>query len=430
MPLFLACLLLAACAGSGREEAVVEFWAMGREGELVQELVPGFEERHPGVRVRVQQIPWSAAHEKIVTAYAGGAMPDVLQVGNTWIAELAVLGAIEPLGKELAASGSGAREDWFPGVLEAGVVDGRTWALPWYVDTRLLFYRSDLLERAGAAQPPRTWSDWMEVMTRIREAGDSAHAILLPLGEWETPVILALQNGSHLLADDDTRAAFQTPEFRGAFEFYVDLFRKGLAPTGSEAQAGSVYQGFAEGLFAFLVTGPWNLREFRDRLPAELASDWTTAPMPAREGEGPGVSLALGASLAVARTSTHREESWRWVEYLTEPAQQIAFYRSAGDLPARRSAWSDGGITEDPRAASFFAQLARVVPPPRIPEWERIAARIAQHAEAAIRGDATIDTALAALDADADRILEKRRWLRARDASDASDAAADGAVNE
>jgi multiple sugar transport system substrate-binding protein len=101
---------------------------------------------------------------------------------------------------------------------------------------------------------------------------------------------------------------------------------------------------------------------------------------------------------------------------LTEPAQQIAFYRSTGDLPARRSAWNDGGIAQDPRAASFFAQLARVVPPPRIPEWERIAARIAQHAEAAIRGDATIETALAALDADADRILEKRRWLRAREA--------------
>src|SRR5262249_17008355 len=86
-----------ACGGRSADRAAVELWAMGREGEVVRGLVPDFERLNPDVRVRVQQIPWSAAHEKLLTAFVGGAMPDVFQAGNTWLPELAALGAIEPL---------------------------------------------------------------------------------------------------------------------------------------------------------------------------------------------------------------------------------------------------------------------------------------------------------------------------------------------
>ena len=51
---------------------------------------------------------------------------------------------------------------------------------------------------------------------------------------------------------------------------------------------------------------------------------------------------------------------------------------------------------------------------PKIPEWERIASRIAYHAEAAVREGRDLDATLAALDRDADQVLEKRRWLLAR----------------
>ena len=79
---------LGACAP--RQETVT-FWAMGREGEVVTELLPEFERAHPGVKVVVQQLPWSAAHEKLLTAFAGDATPDVAQMGNTWIPEMAAL---------------------------------------------------------------------------------------------------------------------------------------------------------------------------------------------------------------------------------------------------------------------------------------------------------------------------------------------------
>jgi multiple sugar transport system substrate-binding protein len=385
---------------------------MGREGEVVQQLVPEFERRVPGVHVRVQQIPWNAAHEKLLTAYVGNAMPDLFQVGNTWIPEFVALGAIEPLDERMAHSSSVRSEDYFPGILDTNVIDGITYGVPWYVDTRLLFYRTDILAQAGYPQPPTTWATWLDAMTRTKQQVSPAnYAILLPFTEWQVPVILALQRGATLLRDRNQYGNFRSPEFRSGFEFYLDLFRRDLAPRGGQAQVANLYQDFAGGYFSMYVSGPWNIGEFRQRLPASLQDKWLTAPMPAPDGTYPGTSVAGGASLAIFRGSQHRDLVWRMIEYLSEPPQQVRFYHLTGDLPARMSAWADGDLAHNRYAQAFWQQLQRVQSTPKIPEWERVASKISQYAEAAIRGSMNVDEALRALDGDVDALLEKRRWM-------------------
>jgi multiple sugar transport system substrate-binding protein len=125
----------------------------------------------------------------------------------------------------------------------------------------------------------------------------------------------------------------------------------------------------------------------------------------------PGASLAGGSSLVVFRRARSPEAAWLWLEYLSEPAQQARFLELTGDLPARRSVWESAGLAADPRTAAFHAQLEHAVPTPKVPEWERIATRIAQAGEQVARGARDLDGALAALDADVDRMLEKRRWM-------------------
>ena len=410
-----AALLLLACGAARRSNTTVEFWALGGEGEVVQPLVAEFERREPGIRVRVQQIPWSAAREKLLTAYVGDAMPDVFQLGSTWIPEFVALGALEPLDARIAASPDLAAGDFFPGVLDANAIDGRTWGVPWYVDTRLLFYRRDLLAAAGVEEAPRTWDAWLEALTRVRRhAGETRYAILLPMTEWEVPVALAMERGARLLRDGDRYGDFRAPAFREAFEFYLGLFERGLAPRSGAAQIANLYQDFASGFFTFYVSGPWNLAELARRLPAPLADAWSTAPMPSAGGASPGVSLAGGASLVLLRGTPRAAAAWRLVEFLSEPRQQIAFYRLSGDLPSRPSAWRDASLASDPRARAFRVQLERVRATPKIPEWERIADALSRSCEAAIRGEVEPEAALAQLDSDVDALLAKRRWLLAR----------------
>src|SRR3990170_413825 len=120
-------LLLFGCAGRDDGREVVRFWAMGREGEVVAELIPEFERLHPGIRVELQQIPWTAAHEKLLTAFAGRVTPDLAQLGSSWVPELVALGALEPLDRTLVASKSVPADDFFAGIWGGNVINGRTW---------------------------------------------------------------------------------------------------------------------------------------------------------------------------------------------------------------------------------------------------------------------------------------------------------------
>ena len=402
---------LLACQRAGAPVRL-RFWAMGREGEVVTELVRDFERENPGVRVEVQQIPWSAAHEKLTTAYVGRSMPDAFQLGNTWVSEFSALHALKRLDPSLAGSRELSATSYFPGIWDTNVIRGALYGIPWYVDTRVLFYRRDLLERAGVRALPTTWAEWRADMVAVRRSlGPGHYAIFLPTNEWPQPMILGLQAGARMLTDDDTRAAFESPEFRRAFHFYLSLFRDGLAPPVSNNQIANMYQEFARGGFAMLITGPWNIGEFSRRLPPELSDAWSTAPLPGPDG--PGLSMAGGSSLAISQSTRHSAEAWKLVEFLSRPEQQVRFYHLSGDLPARVEAWRDTSFTNDPRARAFGDQLQRTAPWPKVPEWEEISIRLQDQVERAVRGVTTPDSALAALDREVDRMLEKRRWLRA-----------------
>ena len=385
---------------------------MGAEAESVQPLIAEFEAEHPGIRVRVQAQPWSSAHEKFLTAYAGRSTPDVAQLGNTWVAELEALHAIRDLTPDVAASSVVDSADYFRGVWDTNVVDGRLWGVPWYVDTRLLFYRKDILRDAGYDAVPDTWAGWTDALRAVKaEVGPDRYAVLLPLNEFEPPLILAL-NTADLLRDGGRYGNFRSPGFRKAFEFYVSLFREGLAPPATANEISNVYQEFERGYFAFYITGPWNIGEFKKRLPPGV--EWGTAPMPGPTAGTPGVSVAGGSSLVVFERSEHPAEAWALVEFLSRPSVQVRFNELTGDLPARESAWAQSDLASDPYAAAFREQLRHVRPTPKVPEQERIAQSIREYAEKVVRGQMTVDEALDGLDREADRALAKRRQLLAQ----------------
>jgi multiple sugar transport system substrate-binding protein len=408
-------LFTAGCGNSRTAPVVIKFWAIGREGERVQKLIPEFERQNPSIRVRVQQIPWSAAHEKLLTAYAGEAMPDLFQLGNTWIPEFVALDAIAHLGPWLTQSLSVKTEDFFQGILKTNTLEGLIYGIPWYVDTRLIFYRKDLLARAGVTDPPRTWPTWIDAMKRLKDyVGRERYALFLPTNEWVPLVIFAMQRHAALLKDNNQYANFTSQPFREAFMFYVSLFEQGLAPPVSNTQMSNVYQEFARGYFSMYLSGPWNIGEFNSRLPESLKDKWTTTPLPGTKRDYPGISLAGGASLVMSRGSLHKHAVWRLIEYLSGTAQQLAFYRLTGDLPALKSAWRGAELSQNEHAQAFLKQLQHAASTPKIPEWERIAAKIAQYGEAVIRNEKRLDEALIQLDNEVNKILEKRRWLLAK----------------
>jgi multiple sugar transport system substrate-binding protein len=395
---------------SSDSHVIIRFWAFGRESEVVQKLIPQFEQRNPGIRVQVQPVPWAAGHEKLLTAYAGNSLPDMCQLGNTWIPELQMLGALESLGPWVAGSTAIRETSYFPGIWDTNTIDSVLYGIPWYVDTRVLFYRSDLLARAGYLRAPRSWSEWFDVSAKLKKLSPENYAIFFPTNnEFVPQVIMGLEKGSRLLKDNNTYADFSGKEFRDALRAFHSFFANGWAPVKT-TQIVNLYQAFGEGFFAMYISGPWNIGEFSRRLPPELQDKWMTAPMPGPDGNI-GVSLAGGSSFAVFKSSKNKAGVWKLIEYLSEPSVQVEFYRLMGDLPARMESWKDPDIASNKYASAFFQQLNHVVASPKIPEWEQIAQKIREYSELVSMDQLSVEDATVELDRAVNLMLEKRRWM-------------------
>ncbi len=406
-------LMIVSCSNNNENEKVIKFWAMGAEAEYITKLVPEFEKQNPGIKVKVQQVPWTAAQEKLVTAFASDNTPDACQLGNTWVPQFAALNAIVPLDEFIDRSNSVKEEKYFDGIWETNVINKEVFGIPWYIDTRVLFYRKDVFEKAGYDEPPKNWNELYDLCKKIKlfHPNEDKYAIYIPTNEFASFIIFGMQAGSSILKDNDTRGNFSGKNFTEAFKFLIEFHKEHLAPIGI-SQVTNVYQAFIQEYFSIYISGPWNIPEFKKWMIGNLADKWMTAPMPGFGNEYPGVSLAGGSSLVIFKDSKYKKEVWKFFEYLSQKSTQIEFYKMLNNLPAIREAWDDPVLKDDPYMKAFYLQFTNVRATPKIPEWEQIAfAKVQQYAELAARNVMSVNEALKNLDKDVDRILEKRRWL-------------------
>ncbi|MCX8056386.1 MAG: sugar ABC transporter substrate-binding protein [Ignavibacteria bacterium] len=390
------------------EGNILKFWAMGVEGENVSKLIPEFEKKY-NVKVKVQQIPWTAAHEKLITAYVSETLPDVFQLGNTWIPEFVALNAILPLDSICSVKGFDLN-DYFSGILESNRIHGSLYGIPWYVDTRVLFYRSDLLKKAGWKEPPKTWDELYELSKKIKSITGN-YAIYFPTNEWVPLIIFALQKKSVLLDKNYTEPAFTDSEFISAFDFLSKFYREKLSPSNI-TEVTNIYQAFEEGYVAMYITGPWNIAEFKKRISSKAQKLWMTAPLPSPDSNYPGVSLAGGASLVVNRESKNKDLAFKLIEFLSEPEVQIKFYKLVGSLPSKKTAWNDSNFVNDIYLKAFRIQLEKTQSMPKIAEWENImVSKIQKYIEEVAVGRMSVYEACKKLNEETELLLEKRKYL-------------------
>ena len=409
-------ILLSLSCSESSKETVIDFWGLGSEGEFVKQLIPKFEAENPGIKVKVQMVPWTAAQEKLISAFASNNLPDAFQLGNTWVPQFAQLEGISELSEFIRNSKTVKKENYFGGIWDTNVLDTLVYGIPWYIDTRVLFYRTDVFEKAGFSSPPKTWAELYQLSKKIREShkGEEKYAIFIATNEWANFVIFGLQNGAEILKDNNTYGNFSSEKFTEAFTYLTNFYKEKLTPLGV-SQVTNVYQAFAEEYFSMYISGPWNISEFKKWMTGDLKDKWMTATLPGPDENTRGISLAGGSSLVISKRSKHKEETWKLIEFLSKPETQIEFYHLVNDLPAVKEAWKDTSLSNDPYMKAFYEQFNYVVATPKIPEWEQIVfSKLQQYVELAARNVLTVKEALQKLDDDVNVILEKRRWMLSR----------------
>ncbi len=377
-------------------EGTVEVWAMGNEGEVLDELAAQFEEENPDVQIEVTAVPWESAHDRIATAIAGGETPDVTMLGTTWVGEFAATGAFEPTPEDLVDESS-----FFEGSWETAVVDEVAYGVPWYVDTRVLYYRTDLAEQAGL-EPPETWEEYTAFTQGLQEAGAEWGVSLPPGGfdSWQYVTPLAWQQGGDILNEDGTEFTFDTPEWEEAFAFYTSFFTEGIAEP-RRLEGGEIEQAFINGEVGAFYSGPFHVGLLLDQGGEDFADKFGVAMVPGADSR---TSFTGGGNLAVFEDTENRDASWKFVRWLSQPETQLSWYEISTDLPSVQEAWDDPTFSDDPYLSVFGEQLQDSKAPPAIATWAQVSAVIDQELEKATRGDTTPADAIATIQQQASSI--------------------------
>ncbi|HEU5472288.1 MAG TPA: sugar ABC transporter substrate-binding protein [Actinophytocola sp.] len=386
----------AAPVAEGAATGEITVWAMGTEGEKLSVLAKDFEAANPQAKVNVTAIPWDAAHDKIATAIAGRQTPDASLVGTTFMAEFAKSGALDPTPSVIDG------KTFFEGGWDTTVVDGTSYGVPWYVETRLLYYRSDLATKAGQ-QAPGNWADLTAFATAMKQNAGAKWGINLQAGgkgAWQTFMPFAWQAGASITDDAAKQFTLDSPDFVKALEYYKSFFDAQLTPSAL-LRPGELEQGFVDGSFGAFFSGPWHMSLIKEQGGPDFTDKWAVARMPK---EAAGTSFVGGGNLAVFKDAKNRDAAWKFVQYLTRPEVQVKWYGETGDLPSVRSAWQDQKLSGDPLLKTFGDQLNEAKSPPAIATWEQVATVIDTKLEEVVKGVTTPADAARAMQAEATSI--------------------------
>jgi multiple sugar transport system substrate-binding protein len=331
-----ALLALLGCGSAEERRKVVTFpaSAVGGEARILRQQLARFEEQHPDIRVELRQTPDASdqRHQLYVQwLNAHASSPDVLQLDAVWTAEFAAAEWILPLKRFNPDT-----TDFFPATVRANRWEDKLYALPWFVDVGMLYYRTDLM-----AAPPRTFQDLTRRATAAKPHTAAPHYGFLWQGaryEGLVCVFLEVLGGfGGRIMDDKGRVEVDSEAGVLALTYLRDAIQAGVSPeavlTWQEEQTRF---GFQNGQAVFLRNWPYASALMQDRKESAVAGRFAATVMPAAPGGTPTAALG-GSQLAINAHSDQPEAAYRVIEFLTQPEQMLERARELGQFPPRRS---------------------------------------------------------------------------------------------
>ncbi|HZI13134.1 MAG TPA: ABC transporter substrate-binding protein [Myxococcus sp.] len=371
---------------AGRTRLVFKYQPLWGPPEPFRELLARFERENPGVELVTEALPNSSdlAHQFFLTSLEGGADDfDVLVADVVWVPEFARAGWIADLSEHFPPER--LRADFFPGPVEAVVVDGRTYAVPWYLDVGVLYYRTDLVPRA-----PRTFDELQRFAKEAMAKAPGLQGYVWQGRQYEglsCNVYEALWgHGGQSLQGG--RVLLESGPARQALEYLRGLLTSGVSPetvTGfGEEEARRVFQ---EGRAVFMRNWPYAWSEAQ-KPDSPIRGKVGIAPLPTMSGV-PGWGTLGGWQLAVnAHVSPERRRlAAKLIAHLTSPEANLVLAVHYARNPPRPAVYDDPKLREaDPFIANLREMVERARPRPVTPYYNLIADVLQSEFSAAVAG--------------------------------------------
>ncbi|WP_071848179.1 sugar ABC transporter substrate-binding protein [Alkalibacterium sp. 20] len=389
-------------AGSNGSDASVEelsVWIMGDGNEQAQEIFDAYTEE-TGIDINLQSIPWASSHDRLLTAVASGDGPDVVQMGSSYMAEFTDAGALADLTEHIEASDSLNADNFYEGNINTTRIDDAYYGVPWYTETRALYYRTDLLEEVGYPDGPNTWDELSDAAMQLSERGDDMYGFDINFEEQTFGFMFARQNGSEIITEDG-QAVINEPEFVEAIDYLKGFVDNGSSP--SQDLGLELSQTFGgEGVVPMFISGPWTMSNIQNET-TDIEGKWSVRTLP--EGPENNMSNTGGANLSVWSSSENVEEAVDLIEHMTSTESLLTYYENTSSLPARTAAWEEEPF-QDELIEVFGEQLESSEHMPVIKEWDAISQGYLSTFESILIGGADTQEALDNYNAEVQSMLD------------------------
>ncbi|MFD5029020.1 sugar ABC transporter substrate-binding protein [Streptomyces sp. NPDC058220] len=378
-------LSLAACGGgdsgddasSGKGKTLTVWIMEGTNPDarpFFNEVSAAFKKK-TGATVKVEYQQWATAQKKFTTAIEGGPsqVPDVAEVGTTWIPQFADTGGLVDVTDEVKKSGLGT--DLVEGLADAGTLDGKQFGMPWYAGVRALVYRKDIFDKHHL-KAPTTWKELRDTALVLKEKEPDMIPFPVAGGAEMFAAPFVWGAGGELAKEEGGtwKSAINSPESVKGIQFYTDLAKKdGLSPakvtTWTEKEVATDFQ---KGKIAMSISGSWTPKAFVEAAP-DLEGKLAAAPIPGQDG---GLSKSfLGGSYLSTFKGENQALAWEFVKLVTTGEFATKWSDQSNYFPGQNSLLKKVQEKNDPLVAPFAQQMTEAgATVPKTPAYGEIQA--------------------------------------------------------
>lgn len=370
--------LCACSSGSGDGESAgggktaIDVWLMrdSVSSAFQKDFEKGFEATHPDIDARIQIQEWDGIGEKVTAALASNDAPDVIETGNTQVAQFAQSGGLLDLSDKVDDLGGDA---WLKGLAEPGAWEGKQYGIPYYAANRVVIYRKDLFEKAGVdATKIKTRGQWTAATKKLNKG--SQQGIYLPGQNWYTYAGFVWDEGGDLATESGGtwKGSLDSPEALRAMAFYEKLQALGKGPKDSDEAQPPQAEVMAKGQVAQVISTPGGANVVTQNNP-ELKGKLGFFPVPGKTADAPGAVFTGGSDLVIPTVSQHHDAAYTFVKELTGDTWQKKLAVAMSYVPNKTTL--AGAVADDPGASAMAVGAAVGHATPNTPGWAAVEAK-------------------------------------------------------
>jgi len=376
----------------------------------VQSLVDEFNQQHPGIRVKYREMPADTDryHDRLRRMFDSGASGRIDVIGGDviWPAEFASKGWIADLSGRFPQV---ERDKFLDAPIEANTYQGKNWGVPWFTDVGLLFYRKDLLDVSGFSSSPKTWDELKLIASRVKQASGIQDGFVFQGADYEGGVCNGLEfiwtHGGDVL-DSNNQVVINTTAAKNGLRTERSMVADSVAPQDVPTfTEGESLERFIDGKAVFCRYWP-DLYGALGHPGGPRRDQVGVAELPRGQGVQQGGGCLGGYNMFINADSSHQNEAWVFIEFMTAREQQRRLAIGTSRLPTRKELYQDQQLLNQvPNLNLSSGALNNARPRPINPCYLDMSGEMAEQFNLSLRGAVTPDQAAQTLQTELSNIV-------------------------